>query len=119
MVLKVEEDVTPLTVDREGVVRVGGTRVTLDTVIAAFAEGATAEEIAHQYPSLHLADIYAVLAYYLRRRPAVDAYLRERTRQAEDVRSQNEGVFDPVGVRDRLLRRSAATRARRYAQAVG
>ena len=35
----------PLKTDSEGVVRVGNTRITLDTVIAAFKEGATAEEI--------------------------------------------------------------------------
>ncbi len=33
----------PLETDADGVVRVGGTRVTLDTVVAAFKEGATAE----------------------------------------------------------------------------
>jgi uncharacterized protein (DUF433 family) len=43
-----------LTVD--GVVRVGGTHMTLDTVVAVFEEGATAEEIVKQYPSLRLAD---------------------------------------------------------------
>lgn len=33
----------PLETDADGVVRVGETRVTLDTVVAAFKEGATAE----------------------------------------------------------------------------
>ncbi|MEP0758427.1 DUF433 domain-containing protein [Trichocoleus sp. DQ-A2] len=42
----------------------GGTRVTLDTVVAAFNSGATAEEIVFQYPSLQLANIYAVISYY-------------------------------------------------------
>jgi hypothetical protein len=45
----------PLTTDPEGVVRISATRVTLDTVVAAFQEGATAEEISQQYPSLQLA----------------------------------------------------------------
>ena len=35
----------PLETDADGVVRVGGTRVTLDTIVAAFTKGATAEEI--------------------------------------------------------------------------
>ena len=38
----------PLTVDEGGVVRVGKTRVTLDTLVAAFFDGATPEEIAQQ-----------------------------------------------------------------------
>lgn len=46
--------------------RVRGTRVTLDTVLAAFRDGATAEEIVQQYPSISLADMYQVLGYSLR-----------------------------------------------------
>lgn len=94
--------------DADGVVRVGNTRVTLDTIVLAFAEGATAEEIAQQYPSLRLADIYSVIAYYLRHRSAVEGYLRQRAQQAEQVRSHNETRFDPSGVRDRLLARRAS-----------
>lgn len=98
----------PLETDADGVVLVGKTRVTLDTVIIAFTEGATAEELAQQYPSLQLADIYSVIGYYLRHRSEVDAYLRQRAQQAEQVRHQNEARFDPRGVRDRLLARRAS-----------
>ena len=52
MSLMVMPEPVPLAADRDGVMRVGGTRVTLDTVVAAFREGATAEEITQQYPSL-------------------------------------------------------------------
>lgn len=96
-------EVMPLELDRDGVMRVGKTRVTLDTVVAAFNEGATAEEIAQQYPSLNLADIYAVIGYYLRRRGEVEKYLQERQKLAEAVRQENEARFNPVGVREKLL----------------
>jgi uncharacterized protein (DUF433 family) len=89
---------------------VGKTRVTLDTVVAAFAEGATAEEIAQQYPSLNLADIYSVIGYYLRRRSEVEEYLRQRRQQADQVQKENESRFDPHGVRDRLLARRSDKR---------
>jgi uncharacterized protein (DUF433 family) len=95
----------PVQTDADGVVRVGGTRVTLDTVVAAFEMGATAEEIAQQYPSLVLADVYAVIAYFLRHRSEVDAYLMARQQHAAEVRKANERRFDPSGVRDRLLAR--------------
>ena len=95
----------PLRVDAQGVVRVGRTRVTLDTVVAAFREGCTAEEIAEQYPSTDLADVYATIAYYLRDRAAVDAYLTEREAVAKDVRRQNEARWSPSGLRERLLAR--------------
>lgn len=107
MTLSIAAEAVPLTTDDNGVIRVGDTRVTLDTVVGAFQEGATAEEILHQYPSLSLADIYAVIAYYLRRRQEVDAYLAERHAQADEVRQQNEARLDPEGLRDRLLARQA------------
>jgi uncharacterized protein (DUF433 family) len=105
--IEIKTEPVPLEIDSDGVVRIGGTRVTLDTVVTAFNEGATAEEIVQQYPSLHLADVYAVISYYLRRQPEVKAYLRQRRAQADEVRKQNETRFDPYGVRDRLLARRA------------
>ncbi len=105
MPLRLAAEPLPLAVDADGVVRVGQARVTLETVIGAFAEGATAEEIVQQYPTLHLADIYHVIGYYLRRMPEVEAYLAQRKGQAEAVRACNEARFDPQGVRARLLAR--------------
>lgn len=101
-------EVVPLRADADGVIRVGATRVTLDTIVLAFAAGATAEEIAQQYPSLQLADVYSVVAYYLRHPTEVEAYLLERSGQVEAVRQENEKRFDPEGVRDRLLSRRAS-----------
>ncbi|HET9228608.1 MAG TPA: DUF433 domain-containing protein [Thermoanaerobaculia bacterium] len=95
----------PLTTDTDGVVRVGGTRVTLETLVEAFHEGLTAEEIAQQYPTLALADIYAVIGYYLRRRSDVQEYLEESRRQAAEVRNRNQTRTDPRGIRERLLAR--------------
>ena len=95
----------PIRTDADGVIRVGGTRVTLDTVVAAFDAGATAEEIVQQYPSLALADVYSVIAYYLRHRDDLHDYLEGRLGQHAEVRAQNERRFDPSGVRDRLIAR--------------
>ncbi len=110
MALTITNEVVPLKADADGVIRVGGTRVTLDTVIAAFSEGATAEEIAQQYPSLNLADVYLVISYYLRHSAEVETYLTQRRAQTDTIRKQNESRFDPVGVRGRLLTRRALPR---------
>jgi len=101
-------EAVPLEAGADGVIRVGNTRVTLDTVVAAFSQGATAEEIAQRYPSLELADVYQVIGYYLRRPSEVEAYLEERRAHADAVRKENEARFDPRGVRDRLLARRAS-----------
>ena len=95
----------PIHTDADGVVRVAGTRVTLDTIVAAFDAGATAEEIAQQYPSVALADVYSVITYYLRHQSDVCAYLQNRLQQAATVRQENERRFPPSGVRERLLAR--------------
>lgn len=98
-------DPIPLQTDDDGVVRVGGTRVTLDTLVTAFRDGATAEEIVQQYSSLVLADVYQVLGYYLKHSFVLEAYLSERSAKAEAVRLSNESRFDPSGIRDRLISR--------------
>ena len=108
MSLIVTNQPIPLAADADGVVRVGNTRVTLDTVITAFREGATPETITQQYPSLALADVYAVIGYYLNHRPEIHAYLQQREQAAALVRKENETRFDPDGVRERLLARRQA-----------
>ena len=94
----------PLQTDTQGVIRIGGTRVTLDTVVYAFETGATAEEIAEDCP-LQLDDVYAVITYYLRHREEVEAYLERRQQRAAAVRQENEARFDHRGLRQRLLAR--------------
>ena len=107
MNLVIAAEPAPLETNVDGVVQVGKTRVTLDTVIAVFKQGTTAEEIIYRYPSLKLADVYATIAYYLNHQQEVEAYLQRRQKQAQEVRKMNETKFDPQGLRDRLLARQA------------
>lgn len=100
-----EAGAPPLLKDVDGVFRVGGTRVRLETVITAFNHGCTAEEILFKYPSLNLTDIYAVIAYYLQHREAVEEYLAERQRLIEQTEREIEERFPSAGVRERLLAR--------------
>lgn len=95
----------PIHTDADGVVRVAGTRVTLDTIVDAFETGATAEEIAQQYPTVPLVDVYSVITYYLRHKPEVQTYLRKREDEAGRVREEVERRFPSEGLRERLLAR--------------
>lgn len=88
----------PLQKDAHGIARVGGTRITLETVITAFRNGANCEEIVFQYPSLELADVYAVIGYYLKRQVEVEAYMKEQQKKAETIRKKIELHFDPKGI---------------------
>jgi uncharacterized protein (DUF433 family) len=95
----------PLRMNGDGVILVGKTRVPLDTVVGEYEDGATPEEIVQSFSSLDLADVYAVISYYLRHRGEVEAYLKRRREQAVQVRRENEARFPPEGVRERLLSR--------------
>jgi uncharacterized protein (DUF433 family) len=107
MTMAITVENIPLAPDSQGVVRVANTRVTLDTVVTAFLEGCTPEEIGEQYPSLQLPDIYLTLGYYLKHQGEVRAYLTERQRQAEINRREVEQRFSPIGIRERLLARKS------------
>ena len=101
-------EVMPLITDADGVIRVSGTRVTLDTLVAAFKAGATAETIAQQYPAVPLGDVYSVIGYYLKHPDEVAAYLDQRQRVATQVRQENESLHPTVGIRERLLARQTS-----------
>lgn len=105
MSLVLEAPPMPLRSDEHGVIRVGKTRVPLDTVVYAFNQGASPEEIVMSYPALDLTDVYAVINYYLYNRDEVDAYLRQREAEATRLRAENEKRFPPEGIRARLLAR--------------
>lgn len=110
MTLAIAVESVPIETDTHGVVRVADTRITLDTLVTAFLEGCTAEEIGEQYPSLKLSDIYLVIGYYLGHRDEIDAYLSEQKSQANAIQREAERRFSPIGIRDRLLARQNRSR---------
>ncbi|MEA5488839.1 MULTISPECIES: DUF433 domain-containing protein [Pseudanabaena] len=101
----------PLKLDADGVVRIGGTRVTLDTIISVYQQGATADEIAFRYPSLKLADVYAAIAYYLNHQHEVETYLTQRQQQAKIIQQTNQARFNPQHLRDRIAARQSTQSA--------
>jgi uncharacterized protein (DUF433 family) len=105
MPLVILAESAPLKANEDGVILIGETRVTLDTVVAVFNQGATAEEIAYRYPSVNLADVYVTIAFYLNHQLDVEAYLQQRQQQSQEIRAMNQARFDLQGLRDRLLAR--------------
>jgi uncharacterized protein (DUF433 family) len=105
MSLVIEVKPVPLEI-KDGVVRVTGTRVPLDTIVSKYNIGATPEEIAQKFPTVDLTDIYAVITYYLQNKEAVDSYIAEREQRAEQRQREIEaGNPNLVGARERLLAR--------------
>ena len=105
MEVTIEAESPPLKKWADGSLRVGNTRVTLDTLIAFYNQGENAEQLAKGFPTIALADIHATIAYYLKHRAQIDAYLAERTAAAAGMKSKVEKQFPPEGIRDRLLDR--------------
>src|SRR5262249_49474052 len=105
MLLSFRVDSVPLATDAGGIVRVSGTRVTLETVISAFGSGTTPVEIVESFPTLPLADVDAVIAYYLHHRDEVDAYLRCADAEADAVRREVESRCPSSGLRERMIAR--------------
>ena len=77
-VLPLHADRPPLRVDDGGAIRVGKSRIALDVVVEQYENGMTPEDMVRAYDTLVLADVHAVIAYYLRHRDAVHGYLKRR-----------------------------------------
>ncbi len=105
MELAFEAQPVPLVIDHGGVVRVGNSRVSLDTLLAIYEQGASAEEILLRLPTLELSDIHAVLAYYLNHQAEVQDYLRSRRQEEAAAAAEDAARFGHYGMRERLLER--------------
>jgi uncharacterized protein (DUF433 family) len=108
MAFTIQPEPDVLRVDEHGVIRVGSSQVLLDIVIQEFHRGADPEAIAHGYPTLDLADVYAAIAYYLRHHSDIDEYLASRRTEADALRREIESKQPSrVDLRAKLLARKA------------
>jgi uncharacterized protein (DUF433 family) len=108
MNLFLQADPLPLHADEHGSLRIGNTRVMLEFVIRAHQAGLNAEQIGERFDTLELADIHAVLAYYLRHPMEIEEYMRRRQTDAEQVRQRLEATQPPRPTREELLARWSA-----------
>ncbi len=115
MALAVAQQAVPLLADENGVMRVGKTRVTLDTLILAFEKGNTAEVIVSQFPVLKLADVYAVISYYLNNQTEIQTYLQQQEEASQKIWERIEARPDYKIFRERLLARKQAIKASKNA----
>src|SRR5260221_5066991 len=97
----------PLNLGDDGIIRVVGSRVTLDALVREFKRGSTAEQIQEDFPSLALRDIYAAITYYLQHTESVQEYLQAQQRAAAELRQEIESHQDTSSLRERLRQRRA------------
>jgi len=101
--LVLEREAPPLHEDPHGVIRVGRTRVTLESIVSLFEQGASAEEIGLRYDVLDLPDIYATLSYVLGHPGEVQAYLHRARESSSAARRDAERRSPTAQIRKRLM----------------
>ena len=104
----------PLTVTEDGAIRISGSRVSLESVLYHYKAGATPEQIACKFPSLQLADIYSVVAYYLNHRESLEEYVGEAEAAGDAVQAEIESQpgyqANMDEIRQHLMRRWSSTK---------
>jgi len=71
---------------QDGSYRIGGTRVSLESVVYAYRRGASPESIQRSFPSLTLEQVHGALAFYLSHQIEIDKYLVEGEVDFEELR---------------------------------
>ena len=103
----------PLKDDGHGGLRVGQTRVSLESVWHLHQQGAGPAQIVQAFDTLQPADVYAVLAWALKHREEVDAYLKRRDEEAAQTRRQlEEAGLTPTRQQSAKLKEMLETRRR-------
>jgi uncharacterized protein (DUF433 family) len=86
-------------------IRLTGHRIGLAEVVRLYNRGASAEMIASHYPTLSLAEVYSVLAFYLHNERDVDAYVSEDDKLLTEQEQSARVTQRPVPGIDELRRR--------------
>jgi len=96
-----------LTKTSDGTIRIGKTRVALESIVHHFSLGATAEEIGQKFPSLKLAEVYGVISYFLENHEEVAEYVLRQEAESDEIQKESEAKFQPAlaELRKRLLAR--------------
>lgn len=103
----------PLRLADDGTIRIGDSRVSLESVVHHYKLGAAAEQIAQKFPALDLADVYAAISYYLNNEETVEEYLRQQEVRGDEIQQTIES--DPqyqraaADLRTRIVSRKSRT----------
>ena len=97
----------PLHQDDRGTIRVKGSRVTLDTIVARMQVGDTLEEIHEGFPTVTLAQINTIIDWYRNNQVKADEYLQEQQAEVERIIQELESDPEYKARREMLRRRIA------------
>jgi uncharacterized protein (DUF433 family) len=93
----------------DGEIRLVGHRIGLYHFVYYYNQGFTAEMLLCQFPTLELATIHKVIAFYLDNREEVDRYAAEYQSELDALRSAGPYAPSVAEIRKRLEMRQKAT----------
>ncbi|MFN0108277.1 MAG: DUF433 domain-containing protein [Blastocatellia bacterium] len=94
----------------DGAYRITDSRVSLDSVVYAWRDGASPETIREMFPVLTLEEVYGAVAFYLANQEEVDEYLRQNEIEFEEARLKSNELFRQT--KPELYRRLMAAKNR-------
>jgi len=100
--------------EREGGYYVAGTRISLDSVVYPFQNGASPESIFRSFPPIgSLENVYGAITFYLAHKDVVEAYLRDQERLSQQLAAQQTPLPESLAkklqrVREKRFRGSIA-----------
>lgn len=97
--------------DEHGVMRVGDTRVMLDSVVYAFERGESPEYIQRAHRSLSLEQVYGAITYYLAHREQVGEYLKRQEALWAELRAKSEAENPELYAKLRAARERLPSRS--------
>lgn len=100
---------TPLILGDDGTIRISGSRVSLEIIVRQFKQGATAEQLLEDFPSLTLRDIYGTIYYYLDNTEAVEDYMRQQEKTIAQIQAFLASHIDSATLRVRIRDRHQKT----------
>ncbi len=92
-----------------GAYRIADTKISLDSVVYAFREGRTPEQIVISFPFLTLEQVYGAIAFYLANKQMIDEYLCQGEIEYEKLRQEWQIKKAPLYEKLRKARESLKT----------
>ena len=86
---------------RNGGFYLSGSRVSLDSVVISFQQGASPESILRSFPAIgSLEKVYGAVTFYLANKQLVEDYLREQSQLWDRTQAQQEPM--PEALREKM-----------------
>ena len=97
---------------REGGYYIAGTRISLDSIVHPFKNGASPEGLLRSFPLIgSLEKVYGAITFYLANREAIEAYLSDQERLSEELAAKQPPLPESLSKKLNRTREEALPRS--------